>query len=137
MEKCSSKTLTSESNWILLRLATASHLKLFIVVDAVDEVVSSTRRYQLLEALGRLTEVRPVAGHQKGIGFRVFISARPNIGVDFLLPSFNTMKFGASNEDVRRYLEAEIKTRLNPQRLLLNTPQIERDIVQGTMHKSI
>jgi hypothetical protein len=80
----------------VLRFAIVQHSKVYIIVDAIDEYAEAQRRI-LLQYLAMMG---PTVG--------VMITSGPHITADVSLPNINALEIHATEEDARRYGDAQI-----------------------------
>ncbi|KAJ6571215.1 ankyrin repeat-containing domain protein, partial [Mycena capillaripes] len=90
--------------------------KVYIVVDAVDEYPEIQRHILLtrLAAMGRTVNL--------------MITSRPHIAHDMPPPQIKTLEIRANNEDVRRYIEEQIKMSPRLLRHVQKQPDLREEI---------
>ncbi|KAJ7444312.1 ankyrin repeat-containing domain protein [Mycena latifolia] len=105
----------------------AEFQKVYIVVDGLDEYPEIQR--QIL--LTRLVTRRPT------ININLLTTARPHIAHDLLLPHTETLEIIANSDDVRRYVEEQIKISPRLLRHVRQQPALQGEIelkICSTMH---
>jgi Cdc6-like AAA superfamily ATPase len=90
--------------------------KVYIVVDALDEY-PETQRQILLDYLANM-----------GPTVNLMITSRPHITVDSSLPNPNTLEIRATENDIRRYVDAQIKLSLRLKKLVQTRADLREEI---------
>ncbi|KAJ7273921.1 ankyrin repeat-containing domain protein [Mycena rebaudengoi] len=88
---------TLEEMHTLLHSAVAAYSKVYIIIDALDEYPEVQRR-TLLKDLAAF-----------GSEFNLFLTSRPHIKPDTFFPNTPDIEIRATEEDIRRYTEAQIQ----------------------------
>jgi hypothetical protein len=81
----------------VLRAAIGDYLKVYIIVDAIDEYLEAQRQI-LLEYLVMM-----------GSTVNLMITSRPHIRPDGCLPNLEALEIRANEDDIRRYVEGQIQ----------------------------
>lgn len=108
----------------MLYLAIVDLVKVYIVVDAVDEYPED-QRYILLEHLAAM-----------GLTVNVMITSRPHITQDPCLPLIKTLEIRAKDDDVRRYLDEHIRMSSRLSRHVKARPEL-RDDIHATISRTV
>ncbi|KAJ6528107.1 ankyrin repeat-containing domain protein [Mycena capillaripes] len=86
----------------VLRSAIRQYSRIYIIVDAIDEYPED-QRFIVLECLALL-----------GSNVNLMITSRPHVAPDASLPNLHALEIRAREEDVRKYVDAQIrKSRLS------------------------
>ncbi|KAF7341369.1 Ankyrin repeat-containing domain [Mycena venus] len=104
--------------------STVSQLsRVFIVVDALDEYPEE-QRDTLLERLSIL-----------GPSVTLMVTSRPHINIKHVIPEFEVIEIRAAKDDIRQYLEGQIRKSQRLSRHVKNAPDVrqalETRIVEG------
>jgi hypothetical protein len=100
----------------ILRFAVAQHSKVYIIVDAIDEYPEAQRRI-LLQYLAMM-----------GSTVGVMITSRPHITADVSLPNLGALEIRATEEDIRRYVDAQIEISPRLSKHVQIRPELRKDI---------
>jgi hypothetical protein len=105
--------------------STASHLsRVFIVVDALDEYPEE-QRDTLLQQLSAL-----------GPRVSLMVTSRPHINIKHTISNFETIEIRAAKDDIRQYLDGQIKKSQRLSRHVRSAPDVrqalESRIVEGS-----
>ncbi|KAJ7887644.1 ankyrin repeat-containing domain protein [Mycena olivaceomarginata] len=92
------------------------YIKVYIVVDAIDEY-PEVQRLTLLRCLAAM-----------GPGTNLMIMSRPNIPPKASLPNLETLHIRARDEDLRKYVDAQIDSSPRLWRHVQSQPELREDI---------
>lgn len=100
----------------ILQSAIWEHSKLYFVVDALDEYPEDHRNI-LLKYLTML-----------GTAVNLMITCRPHISLDPFFPQVTTIKIRAKDNDIRRYVDNQIKISSRLSRHVQSRPDLQGEI---------
>ncbi|KAJ7301475.1 hypothetical protein DFH08DRAFT_993703 [Mycena albidolilacea] len=100
----------------VLRFAVVQHSKVYIIVDAIDEYPEAQRRI-LLQYLAMM-----------GSTVGVMITSRPHITADVSLPNLSALEIRATEEDIGRYVDAQIEISPRLSKHVQIRPELRKDI---------
>ncbi|KAJ6574620.1 hypothetical protein B0H19DRAFT_935198, partial [Mycena capillaripes] len=121
-EKCT--TPTADEIFNVLHIAITEFSKVYIVLDAVDEYLETHR--QIL--LKYMTMMGPTVN--------LMITSRPHIAPDFTLPNPDILEICATEEDIRRYVDAQINMSFHLTKHVQTRAGLQEEIrskITGTM----
>jgi Cdc6-like AAA superfamily ATPase len=119
-EKCTTPTLHDVFN--VLSLAITEFLKVYIIVDAVDEYPEAEQ--QIL--VKYLTMMGPTVN--------LMITSRPHIAPDSFLPNSNTLEIRANKDDIRTYVDAQIQMSLRLKKHVQTRADLREEIHSKITH---
>ncbi|KAJ7759675.1 hypothetical protein B0H16DRAFT_1885008 [Mycena metata] len=103
----------------VLRSVIEEQSRVFIVVDALDECCENDR-LALLRSLAAL-----------GSNINVMVTSRPHISLDpFLFPNVETLDICAGQEDIRRYVHAQLQKSSRLSKHVQAKPKLEDEIIR-------
>lgn len=113
-----------EDTYSILCSTVSEHSSVFIVVDALDEYPEG-QRHSLLRRLSSL-----------GPNVNLMMMSRPHIDVFHAIPTLETLEIRAKEEDIRRYLEAQILDSLRLSKHIKNYPALREEIEEQIVRRS-
>jgi hypothetical protein len=114
-EKCTTPSLSEVYD--MLRSAIGGYSKVYLIVDAVDEYPGPQRR----TLLQRLAEMAPTVN--------LMITSRPHISTGpSSLQNIETLEIRATEEDVRRYVDAQIEFWPDLSKHVHSRPELREEI---------
>jgi hypothetical protein len=113
-EKRTSPTL--EEMHTLLRSAVAEYSKVYFIIDALDEY-PEIQRYSLLK---RLTTF--------GAEVNLLLTSRPHIKPDIFFPNTPSLEVQAAEEDICRYVDAQIQNSPRLSNHVQSCPELHQEI---------
>ncbi|KAJ7318937.1 hypothetical protein DFH08DRAFT_1086305 [Mycena albidolilacea] len=100
----------------VLRSSFGEFSKVYIIVDAIDEYPEAHRRI----LLQRLAAMGPT--------FNLMITSRPHLTPDASLLNLRALEIRANDDDVRKYIDAQIQTSSRLLEHVQSLPKLRRDI---------
>jgi Cdc6-like AAA superfamily ATPase len=97
----------------------------YIIVDAIDEYIED-RRWILFQHLAAM-----------GPKVNLMITSRPNITPELSLPNLNALEIVANSDDVRNYVDAQIRMSPRLSKHVRTRPELRQEIhskVTDTVH---
>jgi hypothetical protein len=107
-----------------LRAAISEYSNTFIIVDAIDEYPEEYRHSLLLH----LTSIHP--------SVRLMLTSRPHINIHHTIPTSETLTISATEEDIRRYLDAKILSSSRLSSHVKNCPDLREEIERVVVRRS-
>ncbi|KAJ7483655.1 ankyrin repeat domain-containing protein [Mycena latifolia] len=96
--------------------AVAQYSQVFIVIDALDEYPENYR-HRFLKYLGTL-----------GPNVNIMMTSRPHINLDFQLPNLKTIEICATEEDIHKYVDAQIQNSVRLSKHIHTRPELCNEI---------
>ncbi|KAJ7706833.1 hypothetical protein B0H17DRAFT_877064, partial [Mycena rosella] len=96
----------------------SEHSNVFIVVDAIDEYPEQ-QRHILLRHLSSLTPAWTV---------NLMLTSRPHLNIKHVVENFDTLEIRATEDDIRRHVEAETLKSSRLSRHIENRPDLRKEI---------
>ncbi|KAJ6574262.1 hypothetical protein B0H19DRAFT_1341329, partial [Mycena capillaripes] len=109
-------TPTPDEVFNVLHAAILEFSKVYVIIDAVDEY-PETQRQILLEYIALL-----------GSTVNLMITSRPHIAPDSTIPNPDILEIRANEEDIRRYVDAQIYMSLRLKRHVQNCADLREEI---------
>jgi hypothetical protein len=109
-------TPTPDEVFNVLHAAITEFSKVYIIIDAVDEYLE-TERQILLEYITML-----------GSRVNLMITSRPHIAPDSTLPNPDILEIRANEEDIRRYVDAQIHRSLRLKKHVQKRADLQEEI---------
>ncbi|KAJ7273817.1 ankyrin repeat-containing domain protein [Mycena rebaudengoi] len=113
-EKRTSPTL--EEMHTLLRSAVAEYSKVYFIIDALDEY-PEIQRHSLLKHLTTF-----------GAEVNLLLTSRPHIKPDIFFPNTPSLEVQAAEEDIRRYIDAQIQNSPRLSNHVQSCPELHQEI---------
>ncbi|KAF7344146.1 Ankyrin [Mycena venus] len=108
----------------VLRSAISGYSKVFLLVDALDEYPQKDRSTLLL----RLSALGPTVN--------LMLTSRPHIQVDDIIPNIETLEICAKEDDIRRYIRAQISPPSRLSKHVTKRPSLQEEIETGIIRRS-
>ncbi|KAJ7444159.1 hypothetical protein FB451DRAFT_1413275 [Mycena latifolia] len=96
--------------------AVAQYFKIFIVIDALDEYPENYR-HRFLKYLGTL-----------GPTVNIMMTSRPHINLDSQLPNLKTIEIRATEDDIHKYVNAQIQNSVRLSKHIHTRPELCNEI---------
>ncbi|KAJ7278126.1 hypothetical protein C8J57DRAFT_161331 [Mycena rebaudengoi] len=100
----------------ILSSAVAEYSKVYIVIDALDEY-PETKRHMLVKHLAAL---KP--------NINLLFTSRPHITPEMFFPNTPALEIRATEEDIRRYLDAQIRNSFRLSKHVQSRPELHQEI---------
>jgi hypothetical protein len=100
----------------ILSSAVADFSKVYLVIDALDEY-PETKRHMLLKHLAAL---KP--------NINLLFTSRPHITPEMFFPNTPALEVRATEEDIRRYLDAQIQNSFRLSKHVQSRPELRQEI---------
>ncbi|KAJ7453162.1 hypothetical protein FB451DRAFT_1100503 [Mycena latifolia] len=110
----------------LLLSAISQFSGVFIVVDAIDEY-HEQHRHILLHHLSSLTV---------GSTVKLMLTSRPHLTINHVIEDLETLEIKATEDDIRRHVDAEILKSFRLSRLIQNRPDLRQEIEEIIVRRS-
>ncbi|KAJ7476778.1 ankyrin repeat domain-containing protein [Mycena latifolia] len=108
----------------VLDLAVALYPKVYFIVDALDEYPENYR-HRFLNHLGTL-----------GPKVNIMMTSRPRINLDAQFPNMRTIEIHATEEDIHKYLDAQIQNSARLSKHVHTRPELQDEIQANIGEKS-
>ncbi|KAJ7278147.1 ankyrin repeat domain-containing protein [Mycena rebaudengoi] len=105
-----------EEMYAILSSTVADYSKVYFVIDALDEY-PETKRHVLLKHLAAL---RP--------NINLLFTSRPHITPEMFFPNTPALEIRATEEDIRRYLDAQIQNSFRLSKHVQSRPELHHEI---------
>lgn len=102
----------------VLRSAVADYLRVFVIVDALDECPNEKNTRDIV--LTRLTTLGPTVN--------LLLTSRPNIGIEMIFPDIEQLEIRASPHDIRLYIKAQINSGSRLAKHCKDRPNLQEEI---------
>ncbi|KAJ7794721.1 ankyrin repeat-containing domain protein [Mycena olivaceomarginata] len=121
-EKCTRPSL--DDDHAVLRSAISGYSKVFLLVDALDEYPQRDQSTLLLclSALGPTVNL--------------MLTSRPHIQVDDIIPNTETLEIRAKEDDIRRYIRAQISPPSRLSKHVTRRPSLQEEIETAITQRS-
>ncbi|KAJ6496842.1 ankyrin repeat-containing domain protein [Mycena vulgaris] len=107
-----------------LNIAITQYLKVYFIIDALDEYPENVRH----SFLGYLTTLGPQVN--------IMMTSRPHIGLYTIFPVFQVLKIQATEDDLRSYLSMQAKCHPRLSRHLNSRPELQDEILSKIVDNS-
>ncbi|KAJ7266774.1 ankyrin repeat domain-containing protein [Mycena rebaudengoi] len=105
---------------VILSSTVADYSKVYFIIDALDEYLE-TKRHVLLKHLALyLAALRP--------NINLLFTSRPHITPEMFFPSTPALEIRATEEDIRRYLDAQIENSFQLSKHVQSRPELCQEI---------
>ncbi|KAJ7444195.1 hypothetical protein FB451DRAFT_1568471 [Mycena latifolia] len=108
----------------VLDLAVALYPKVYFIIDALDEYPENYR-HRFLKYLGTL-----------GPKVNIMMTSRPHINLDAQFPDMRTIEIHATEEDIHKYLDAQIQNSARLSKHVHTRPELQDEIQANIGEKS-
>jgi hypothetical protein len=119
-EKCTTPTLDEVMDLLCLTITDFSQI--YIIIDAVDEY-PETQRQILLDCLA-----------MRSLPVNLMITSWPHIAPDSSLPNPTTLEIQANEEDIRKYVDAQIHMLLRLKKHVQSQANLQEEIHSKITH---
>ncbi|KAJ6536855.1 hypothetical protein B0H19DRAFT_1003798, partial [Mycena capillaripes] len=109
-------TPSPDEIFAMLQPVIGDYSRVYIIVDAIDEYLEAQRRV-LLDYLAKM-----------GPTVNLMITSRPHITPDVFLPNLSTLEICASEDDVRRYVDEQIRISSRLSKHVQTRPDLREEI---------
>ncbi|KAF2675921.1 hypothetical protein K458DRAFT_323448, partial [Lentithecium fluviatile CBS 122367] len=126
----SASSLTFAEYFGLLQHVSAKIDRIFVIVDAVDEIPETVEnrdtnvRYELLHTLTQLDCVS------------LLCTSRPHVDASLYIPTFSTLTIEAKDEDVRNFLEETLSTSRRLKSIFSHDTSLKEEVVAKIIQKA-
>ncbi|KAF7343623.1 Ankyrin [Mycena sanguinolenta] len=121
-ERCTKPSLDDSLD--ILMSTISQYIKVFILVDALDEYPEHERGILMLE-LSRL-----------GSNVNLLFTSRPHISLDNIFPQMEVVNIEATEEDIRRHIDAQISRSPRLSKHIQNCPDLRKEIEEKIVRRS-